>query len=91
MDQLNSNIHHQKGKQLSFEERPDIDNKLEFGHWKADLVIGPKDKSDEALLTLLERHTHKYMLVKIVGKTASAVIDGFAKVSVISSAMYSRL
>ena len=24
----------------SIEERPDIDNKLEFGHWEADLVIG---------------------------------------------------
>ena len=61
-------------------DRPDIDNKLEFGHWEADLVIGQKDKSDEALLTLLERHTRKYMLVKIAGKTASAVMDGFAKV-----------
>lgn len=64
----------------SIEERPDIDNKLEFGHWEADLVIGQKDKSDEVLLTLLERHTRKYMLVKIAGKTASAVMDGFAKV-----------
>ena len=64
----------------SIEERPDIDNKLEFGHWEVDLVIGQKDKSDEALLTLLERHTRKYMLVKIAGKTASAVMDGFAKV-----------
>lgn len=37
----------------SIEERPNIDNKLEFGHWEAALVIGQKDKSDEALLTLL--------------------------------------
>lgn len=64
----------------SIEERPDIDNKLEFGHWEADLVIGQKDKSDEALLTLLERHTRKYMLVKIAGKSASAVMAGFNKV-----------
>lgn len=64
----------------SIEERPNIDNKLEFGYWEADLVIGQKDKSDEVLLTLLERHTRKYMLVKIAGKTASAVMEGFAKV-----------
>ena len=64
----------------SIEERPNIDDKLEFGHWEADLVIGQKDKSDEALLTLLERHTRRYMLIKIAGKTASAVMDGFAKV-----------
>lgn len=65
---------------MSIEERSDIDNKLQFEHWKADLVIGQKDKSDEALITLLERHTRKYILVKIAGKTASAVMDGFAKV-----------
>ena len=35
----------------SIEERPDIYNRLEFGHWEADLVIGQKDKADEALLT----------------------------------------
>lgn len=64
----------------SIEERPDIDNKLEFGHWEADLVIGQKDKCDEALLTLLERHTRKYTLVKIAGKTTAAVMEGFAKV-----------
>lgn len=64
----------------SIEERPDIDDKLEFGHREADLVIGQKDKSDEALLTLLERHTRKYMLFKIAGKSASAVMEGFAKV-----------
>ena len=80
MDQLNSITHHQKGKHLSFEERPNIDDKLEFGHWEADLVIGQKDKSDGALLTLLERHMRKYILVKIAGKTTVAVMDGFVKV-----------
>lgn len=64
----------------SIEERPDIDGKLEFGHWEADLVIGQKTKTDEALLALLERQTRKYILVKIAGKTAAAVMDGFEKV-----------
>lgn len=64
----------------SIEERPDIDDKLEFGNWEADLVIGQKAKNDEALLTLLERQTRKYILVKIAGKTAAAVMDGFEKV-----------
>lgn len=63
----------------SIEERPNIDDKLEFGHWETDLVIGQKDKSDEALLTLLERHTRRYILIKIAGKRASAVMDGFTK------------
>lgn len=64
----------------SIEERPDIDDKLEFGHWEADLVIGQKTNNDEALLTLLKRQTRKYILVKIDGKTAAAVMDGFEKV-----------
>ena len=64
----------------SIEERPAIDDKLEFGHQEADLVIGQKTNNDEALLTLLERQTRKYILVKIAGKTAAAVMDGFEKV-----------
>ena len=64
----------------SIEERPAIDDKLEFGHWEADLVVGQKTNNDEALLTLLERQTRKYILVKIAGKTAAAVMDGFEKV-----------
>ena len=64
----------------SIEERPDINNKLEFEHWEADLVIGQKTKDDEALLTLLERQTRKYILVKIAGKSATAVMAGFEKV-----------
>ena len=64
----------------SIEERSAIDDKLEFEHWKADLVIGRKTNNDEALLTILERQTRKYILVKIAGKTASAVMEGFAKV-----------
>lgn len=64
----------------SIEERPAIDSKLEFGHWKADLVIGQKTNNDEALLTILERQTRKYILVKIAGKSAAAVMDVFEKV-----------
>ena len=57
-----------------------INNKLEFGHWEADLVIGQKTKDDEALLTLLERQTRKYILVKIAGKITAAVMAGFEKI-----------
>ena len=64
----------------SIEERSDIHDKLEVGHWEADLVIGQKTKGDEALLTLLELQTRKYILVKIAGKSAAAVMDGFEKV-----------
>lgn len=65
----------------SIEERPAAAaDRKEFGHWEADLVVGKKDKDDEALLTLLERQTREYLIVKISGKTAEAVQDGFKKI-----------
>ncbi len=42
----------------SIEERPaEIDDRSEFGHWEADLVIGSKSGKDDALFTLTERKT----------------------------------
>lgn len=62
------------------EERPYINDKLKFGHWEVVIVISQKAKNDEALLTILERQTRKYILVKIAGKTAATVMDVFEKV-----------
>ena len=41
--------------------------------WEIDTVIGSKSKSDNVVLTLVERLTRKYIAIKIDGKTASAV------------------
>ena len=58
----------------SIDERPDeITSRNEFGHWEIDTVIGSKSKSDNVVLTLVERLTRKYIAIKIDGKTASAV------------------
>lgn len=58
----------------SIDERPEeITGRNEFGHWEIDTVIGSKSKSDNVVLTLVERLTRKYIAVKIDGKTASAV------------------
>ena len=58
----------------SIDERPDeIATRNEFGHWEIDTVIGSKSKSDNVVLTLVERLTRKYIAIKIDGKTASAV------------------
>ena len=58
----------------SIDERPDeIASRNEFGHWEIDTVIGSKSKSDNVVLTLVERLTRKYIAIKIDGKTASAV------------------
>ena len=58
----------------SIDERPDeVASRNEFGHWEIDTVIGSKSKSDNVVLTLVERLTRKYIAIKIDGKTASAV------------------
>lgn len=45
----------------SIVERPATANdRSEFGHWEADLVIGSKKKDDDALLTMIERKTREY-------------------------------
>lgn len=58
----------------SIDERPtEITGRSEFGHWEIDTVIGSKSKSDNVILTLVERLTRKYIAIKIEGKTTSSV------------------
>ena len=59
----------------SIEERPDEANdRTEFGHWEADLVIGSKGKDDNALLTMLERKTREYWMIRIPGRDPNGVM-----------------
>ena len=58
----------------SIDERPtEITGRSEFGHWEIDTVVGRKSKSDNVILTLVERLTRKYIAIKIEGKTTSSV------------------
>ena len=62
----------------SIEERPkEIEERKEFGHWECNLVIGAKSGQDEALLTLLERKTREFMIVKLPDKSAKSVMAAF--------------
>ena len=62
----------------SIEERPkEVEERKEFGHWECDLVIGAKSGQDEALLTLLERKTREFMIVKLPDKSAKSVMAAF--------------
>lgn len=66
--------HHKKILGTSIEERPEaINDRSEFGHWEIDTVIGKKNKSDDALLTITERMTRKEIIRKIPSKTAQSV------------------
>lgn len=79
-----------KGKQVrrskkqlgrSIEERPQaVENRKEFGHWEADLVLGSKSGEDKVLLTLLERKSREYWIIPLASKKSSDVVAAMKNV-----------
>ena len=62
----------------SIEERPqDINDRKEFGHWECDLVLGHKTRDDQVLLTLSERMSREFLILRIPDKTAASVMHAF--------------
>ncbi len=60
----------------SIEERPaSIEDRTEFGHWEVDLVIGSKCGNDDALLTMIERKTREYWMIRIPGRDPNGVME----------------
>lgn len=58
----------------SIELRPvEINDRLVFGHWEIDTVIGLKTKGDAVLLTFTERQTRYEIIIRIESKTSDAV------------------
>lgn len=51
-----------------------INNREEFGHWEADLIISKRESGYHHLLTLVERKTRKLVLRKIKGKNSKSMI-----------------
>lgn len=65
----------------SIEERPsEVDNCSEFGHWEADLVIGSKSNDDDALLTMIERKTREYWMIRVPGRDPNGVMSALETV-----------
>ena len=78
----NTKLHHvRKNKKKlgrSIEERPkEIDQRNEFGHWECDLVLGHKTKDDQVLLTLSERMSREFLIIRIPDKTFASVMRAF--------------
>ena len=78
----NTKLHHvrQNRKKLgrSIEERPkEIEQRSEFGHWECDLVLGHKTKDDQVLLTLSERMSREFLIIRIPDKTSASVMQAF--------------
>ncbi|MCT0165491.1 IS30 family transposase, partial [Lactobacillus helveticus] len=71
----NTKLHHvrQNKKKLgrSIEERSkEIEQRSEFGHWECDLILGHKTKDDQVLLTLSERMSREFLIIRIPDKTS---------------------
>lgn len=70
---------HKRLKGRSIDERPAIvDERIEFGHWEADTVIGRKRGKESVILTLVERVTGNYLAIRIPGRTSQAVIEAMS-------------
>jgi len=64
----------------SIEDRPaDIGERMEFGHWEMDLVVGPQEGSGAVLLTLTERKSRQELIFKLPDKRAASVRAVFDK------------
>lgn len=64
----------------SIEERPaEIAARKEFGHWEVDLVIGHKTGDDEVLLTMSERATREFLIIKLPDRHPESVMAAFAR------------
>lgn len=62
----------------SIEERPAcVASRERFGDWELDLVIGSKSDRDHVLMTLLERKTRYYRIIRLPNKSASSVMKAF--------------
>jgi IS30 family transposase len=59
----------------SIDERPEeANNRSEFGHWEIDGVLGKKTGKSE-LVTIIERQTLQYLIIRIPERTQGAVIE----------------
>jgi IS30 family transposase len=62
----------------SIDLRPEyINQRLEAGHWEADLIIGAKQAS--CIGTIVERKTRYVILVKLANKKSETVTNAFAE------------
>ena len=75
----------------SIEERPEaVNNRVEFGHWEIDTVVGKKEAA-AVLLTLDERTTNFRHMIKISSRSAQAVEQGLLQLREIYGERFSAV
>lgn len=60
------------GKSIELRD-PNIETREELGHWELDAVHGTKDKTDHALISLLERKSRLYVALRCLSARATDV------------------
>lgn len=63
----------------SIELRPDISDRIEFGHWEIDCVVGKRNGKSTCLMTLVERNTRYGIIIKIAKKSKKCVVNALKK------------
>lgn len=62
----------------SIDERPNsINERLEFGHWEGDSIVGKNGKS--SILTLVERKTDDVIILKVKAKTSEETLKALKR------------
>lgn len=66
------------GESIDF--RPDISDRIEFGHWEIDCVIGKREGKSTCLMTLVERKTRYGITVLIPKKSKKCIVNALKKI-----------
>ena len=64
----------------SIDFRPDISDRLEFGHWEIDCVVGKREGKSTCLMTLVERKTRYGISVLIPKRSKKCIVNALKKV-----------
>ena len=76
----------------SIEERPaEIESREEFGHWECDLVLGAKDATDKVLLTMLERKSREYLIIRLEDRHPESVMRAMREIQAKYSEHFSEV
>lgn len=79
--QKKKKIQKRKHAGKSIEARPkEILERIEFGHWEMDTIVGPLGESEASLLVLTERKTRKEIIEKLPSHTMKEVVRALDRI-----------
>ena len=79
-------------REYSIEKRPEeVDNRLVFGHFELDTVVGTSKGVHECIMTITERKTRFEMIFKLKSKSASEVVKKWNQIKDFMKANYNKV